>query len=87
MQKSILKLDSRPLHIIVDGNSPFIPNGGIRNRGGKIFTDAEIKILNSIPNASIIKGDSKPMCIAPASVLATTYRDEYMNQIHEEFPM
>jgi ribonuclease HII len=87
MQESILKLDPRPNHIIVDGNSPFIPKGGITNRGGKIFTQAEIEILNSIPNASIIKGDSKFMSIAAASVLAKTYRDEYMNRIHEEFPM
>jgi ribonuclease HII len=49
------------------------------------FTAAEIEILNSIPNASIIKGDSKFMSIAAASVLAKTYRDEYMNTIHEEF--
>jgi ribonuclease HII len=87
MQESILKLDPRPEFIIVDGNSPLIPKGGIKNRGGKIFTDAEIEILNSIPNASIIKGDSKYMSIAAASVLAKTYRDEYMNRIHEEFPM
>ncbi|MDI6031858.1 ribonuclease HII [Flavobacterium sp. LB2P84] len=87
MQESILKLDPRPVSIIVDGNSPLIPKGGIKNRGGKIFTDSEIEILNSIPSASIIKGDSKYMSIAAASVLAKTYRDEYMNQIHEEFPM
>ena len=87
MQESILKLNPRPLYIIVDGNSPFIPKGGIKNRGGKIFTDAEIEILNSIPNASIVKGDSKYMSIAAASILAKTYRDEYMNRIHEEFPM
>ena len=87
MQESILKLDPKPTHIIVDGNSPFIPKGGIKNRGGKIFTDAEIEILNSIPNTSIVKGDSKFMSIAAASVLAKTYRDEYMNTIHEEFPM
>ena len=87
MQESILKLDPRPEFIIVDGNSPLIPKGGIKNRGGKIFTDTEIEILNSIPNASIIKGDSKYMSIAAASVLAKTYRDEYMNRIHEEFPM
>ena len=87
MQESVLKLHPRPKSIIVDGNSPFIPKGGIKNRGGKIFTDAEIEILNSIPNASIIKGDSKFMSIAAASVLAKTYRDEYMNRIHEEFPM
>ena len=87
MQESILKLDPKPESIIVDGNSPLIPKGGIKNRGGKIFTDAEIENLNSIPNTSIIKGDSKFMSIAAASVLAKTYRDEYMNRIHEEFPM
>ncbi|MDI5893473.1 ribonuclease HII [Flavobacterium algoritolerans] len=87
MQESILKLDPKPLHIIVDGNSPLIPKSGIKNRGGKIFTDAEIEILNSIPSTSIIKGDSKYMSIAAASVLAKTYRDEYMNRIHEEYPM
>nr|WP_309758824.1 ribonuclease HII [Flavobacterium sp.] len=87
MQECILKLDPRPVSIIIDGNSPFIAKGGIKNRGGRIFTAAEIEILNSIPNASIIKGDSKFMSIAAASVLAKTYRDEYMNTIHEEFPM
>lgn len=87
MQESILKLDPRPESIIVDGNSPLIPKGGIKNRGGMIFTDAEIEILNSIPNASIVKGDAKFMSIAAASILAKTYRDEYMNRIHEEFPM
>ncbi|WP_298503628.1 ribonuclease HII [uncultured Maribacter sp.] len=35
----------------------------------------------------IIKGDSKYMRIAAASVLAKTYRDDYMDKIHEEFPM
>ena len=44
-------------------------------------------MLQSIPNQSIIKGDSKYLNIAAASVLAKTYRDEYMNLIHEEFPM
>ncbi len=40
-----------------------------------------------IPHQTIIKGDSKYLSIAAASVLAKTYRDEYMLQIHEEFPM
>ena len=35
----------------------------------------------------IIKGDSKFMSIAAASVLAKTYRDELMNTLHLEFPM
>lgn len=45
------------------------------------------KPLKNIPYTTIIKGDSKYMSIAAASVLAKTYRDEYMNRIHEEFPM
>jgi len=45
------------------------------------------KPVNNIPFSTIVKGDSKYMSIAAASVLAKTYRDEYMNKIHEEFPM
>lgn len=45
------------------------------------------KPLNNIPYTTIVKGDSKFMSIAAASVLAKTYRDEYMDKIHEEFPM
>ncbi|GAA4307309.1 ribonuclease HII [Pontixanthobacter gangjinensis] len=40
-----------------------------------------------IPHECIIKGDGKYLSIAAASVLAKTYRDSYMEQIHEEFPM
>lgn len=45
------------------------------------------KPVNNIPYSCIIKGDGKYLSIAAASVLAKTYRDEYMNRIHEEFPM
>ncbi len=40
-----------------------------------------------IPHRCIIKGDGKYLNIAAASILAKTYRDEFMNLIHEEFPM
>jgi len=40
-----------------------------------------------IPHKTIIKGDAKYVSIAAASVLAKTYRDEYMKKIHQEFPM
>ncbi len=40
-----------------------------------------------IPHECIIKGDSKYMSIAAASVLAKTYRDAYMEKLHEEYPM
>ncbi|MCB0374292.1 MAG: ribonuclease HII [Sinomicrobium sp.] len=39
------------------------------------------------PHQCIVKGDGKYMSIAAASVLAKTYRDEYMAGIHEEYPM
>lgn len=40
-----------------------------------------------IPHECIIKGDSKYMSIAAASVLAKTHRDAYMEMLHEEYPM
>lgn len=45
------------------------------------------KPYQKIPHECIIKGDSKFLSIASASILAKTYRDAYMKKIHEEFPM
>ena len=87
MQECILQLNPLPEYIIVDGNRPLNGKLGLKNKIGKQFTDAEIELLKSIPNQSIVKGDSKYLNIAAASVLAKTYRDEYMDKIHEEFPM
>lgn len=39
-----------------------------------------------IPHQTIVKGDSKYRSIAAASILAKTYRDGYMEKIHQEFP-
>jgi len=87
MQESILKLTHTPEFIIVDGNRALNAKLGLRNTCGKQFSKTEIEFLKSIPNQCIIKGDSKFLSIAAASILAKTYRDEYMNTIHEEFPM
>ncbi len=38
------------------------------------------------PHRCIVKGDATYTSIAAASILAKTYRDEYMLQLHEEFP-
>ncbi|MDR3060497.1 MAG: ribonuclease HII [Dysgonamonadaceae bacterium] len=38
-----------------------------------------------IPHTCVIKGDGKYLSIAAASILAKTYRDDYMMQLHEEF--
>lgn len=45
------------------------------------------KPFKEIPYECIIKGDSKFLSIAAASIIAKTKRDEYMDKIHEEFPM
>ena len=47
----------------------------------------KFKPFKDIPHKTIVKGDAKFMSIAAASVLAKTYRDEYMEKIHQEFPM
>ena len=40
-----------------------------------------------IVHQCIVKGDAKFMSIAAASILAKTYRDEYMKKIHDEYPV
>ncbi len=39
-----------------------------------------------IPHTTIVKGDAKFVSIAAASILAKTYRDEFMMKLHSEFP-
>ena len=47
----------------------------------------KFKPYKEVPFKTIIKGDSKYLSIAAASILAKTYRDLYMEKIHKEFPM
>jgi ribonuclease HII len=44
------------------------------------------KPYNQIPHTTIVKGDGKYLSIAAASILAKTYRDDYMNQLAGEYP-
>jgi len=46
----------------------------------------KFKPFKKIPHQTIVKGDAKYMSIAAASVLAKTYRDDYMQIIAKEFP-
>ncbi len=48
---------------------------------GKIFNG-----FPDIPHKCIVKGDSKYLSIAAASILAKSYRDELMTKLNEEFP-
>lgn len=41
---------------------------------------------HDLPHTTVVKGDGKYSSIAAASILAKTYRDDYMNRLHEEYP-
>ncbi len=40
----------------------------------------------NLPHTTIVKGDGKYLSIAAASILAKTFRDDYMIKLHEEYP-
>ena len=44
------------------------------------------KKYQDLPHTTIVKGDGKYLSIAAASILAKTYRDDYMNRLAEEYP-
>ncbi|MBQ4483643.1 MAG: ribonuclease HII [Prevotella sp.] len=79
MHRALDQLRVRPEAIIVDGNrfEPYRPKSlpQLGEVGGGL-----------IPHACIVKGDSKFQSIAAASILAKTYRDDYMIQLAEKFP-
>ncbi|MEZ5007896.1 MAG: ribonuclease HII [Chitinophagales bacterium] len=52
-----------------------------------IIDGNRFKPYNDLPFECVVKGDSKYNEIAAASILAKTYRDEIMQQLHEEFPI
>lgn len=61
---------------------------GLKVRPEAIIVDGNrFKPYNGLPYTTIVKGDGKYLSIAAASILAKTYRDDYMNQLAEEYPM
>ena len=46
----------------------------------------KFKPYQNLPHTTIVKGDGKYLSIAAASILAKTYRDDYMNELAKEFP-
>ena len=52
----------------------------------RIVEGNKFKPYGDLPHATIVKGDGKYLSIAAASILAKTYRDDYMAKIAEEYP-
>ena len=44
------------------------------------------KKYQDLPHTTVVKGDGKYLSIAAASILAKTYRDDYMNELHRKYP-
>lgn len=44
------------------------------------------KPYKGVPYETIVKGDGKYLSIAAASILAKTYRDDYMHELHKQYP-
>ena len=76
MHRALDQLKVRPEAIIVDGNRFKPYREPITNNREPI----------TIPYTTIVKGDGKYLAIAAASILAKTYRDDYMNELAKEYP-
>ena len=77
MHRALDQLTVRPEAVIVDGNlfKPYHhPLSGN-------------KLSEPLPHTCIVKGDGKFQDIAAASVLAKTYRDDYMEKLADQYPM
>ena len=72
MHRALDQLQVRPEAIIIDGN---------RFKPYKDPADGK-----PLPHTTIVKGDGKYLSIAAASILAKTYRDDYMNDLAKEYP-
>lgn len=72
MQRAIDRLSLRPGLILVDGN--------------RFYPYKDPASGNTIPHKCIVKGDATYASIAAASVLAKTYRDDFMREAAKKYP-
>lgn len=75
---NILQASFKAMHLSLD-QLPFAP--------GLLLVDGNrFKAYKNLPHQCIVKGDGLYTSIAAASILAKTYRDEYMQQLHLQYP-
>lgn len=81
MHRAVDQLNVRPEALIIDGNrfTPYVPFAST-------MTAEQLKGMKPLPHTCIVKGDGKYLAIAAASILAKTYRDDYMNGLAAEYP-
>lgn len=77
-QINILNASFLAMHRAIDG---------LKMRPQHLLIDGNrFKKYQDLPHTTVVKGDGKMMSIAAASILAKTYRDDYMNRLHQEYP-
>jgi ribonuclease HII len=75
---NILNASIKAMHLSLDQ---------LKNKPSFIIVDGNrFKPYKNIPHATIIKGDGQYYSIAAASILAKTYRDDFMLEHHEKYP-
>ncbi len=76
---NILNAAIKAMHLALDGLSV---------KFNRILVDGNrFKDYKNIEYHTVIKGDGKYLSIAAASILAKTYRDDYMQKLHKEYPL
>ena len=94
MHRALDQLAVRPEAIIVDGNrfKPYYLPVALTSEGAPLTSHLSVlssqfsPLTSPLPHTTIVKGDGKYLSIAAASILAKTYRDDYMNRLAEEYP-
>lgn len=85
MHRAIHSLNARPMHLLIDGNRfrtiRQLPLYKLPKSEETLFIG-----YDEIPYTCVVKGDSIYQSIAAASILAKTYRDDYMSRLHEQHP-
>ena len=77
-EHNILNASIHAMHLALDQ---------LKNKPDLILVDGNrFHPYNYIPHQCIVKGDSKLLSIAAASIIAKNYRDRKMMELHEEFP-
>lgn len=77
-EMNILRASITAMHRAIDGLS--VKPEALIIDGNRFYK------YENIPHTTIVKGDGKYLSIAAASILAKTFRDDYMVQIHKEYP-
>lgn len=87
MHRALDQLTTRPEVLIIDGNKfdPYFPS--LDHSTIDCYENMPILFPEPpMPHKTVVKGDGKYLSIAGASILAKTYRDDYMLKLAEEYP-